>query len=50
MARHESSEESDGRNQDEEEQEQPGQNVTVVHGNAYGISGGVHHGDITFKF
>ncbi|MGW0904992.1 hypothetical protein [Streptomyces sp. NPDC002853] len=50
MARNESREESDDRNQDEEEQEQPGQNTTVVYGNHFGISGGVHHGDINFKF
>ncbi|MCX4669967.1 hypothetical protein OG453_25310 [Streptomyces sp. NBC_01381] len=29
---------------------QPSQDVTVVHGERYGISGGVHHGDVYYSF
>ncbi|MEU5953515.1 hypothetical protein [Streptomyces sp. NPDC047525] len=30
--------------------QQPSQDVTVVHGERYGVSGGVHHGDIYYSF
>ncbi|MFE9018412.1 hypothetical protein ACFYNL_07540 [Streptomyces sp. NPDC007808] len=30
--------------------QQPSQDATVIEGNRYGITGGTHHGNVTFNF